>query len=158
MSAVYGLALVMPAWLAALIVGAVAILVGFVMTQSGKKHLEPSHLAPERTMHSLNKDKNTSSRGKSQEHDSSLLPRKNLSVMPFLTSTRQKAPTRWNERSMRDDPTSKTSLMHWKTGFHQDNYLIRRSHSPKKTAVSSLAILARRSKTIRYLCFSLQLA
>jgi uncharacterized membrane-anchored protein YhcB (DUF1043 family) len=57
MAAVYALALVLPAWLAALIVGVVAMVVGFVMVQSGKKQLEPSQLAPERTMQSLNKDK-----------------------------------------------------------------------------------------------------
>jgi fatty acid desaturase len=57
MAAVYGLALYVSLWLAALIVGAVAMIVGFVMVQSGKKQLEPSQLAPERTMHSLHKDK-----------------------------------------------------------------------------------------------------
>jgi len=57
MAAVYGLALVVPAWLAALIVGSVAMVVGFVMVQSGKKQLEPSLLTPERTMNSLHKDK-----------------------------------------------------------------------------------------------------
>jgi xanthine/uracil permease len=57
LAAVYGLALVMPQWLAALIVGVVAMVVGFVMVQSGKKNLEPSQLTPERTLHSLHKDK-----------------------------------------------------------------------------------------------------
>ena len=57
MAAVYGLALFVAPWLAALIVGVVAMIVGFVMVQSGKKQLEPSQLAPERTMHSLHKDK-----------------------------------------------------------------------------------------------------
>ncbi|MGH8420129.1 MAG: phage holin family protein [Pseudomonas sp.] len=57
MAAVYGLALVVSPWLAALIVGAVAMIIGFVMVQSGKKQLKPSQLAPERTLHSLNKDK-----------------------------------------------------------------------------------------------------
>ena len=57
MAAVYGLALYVAPWLAALIVGAVAMIAGFVMVQSGKKQLEPSQLAPERTMHALNKDK-----------------------------------------------------------------------------------------------------
>jgi uncharacterized membrane protein YqjE len=57
MAAVYGLSLFVAPWLAALIVGAVAMIVGFVMVQSGKKQLEPSQLAPERTMQSLQKDK-----------------------------------------------------------------------------------------------------
>lgn len=57
MAAVYGLALVMAPWLAALIVGVVAMVVGFVMVQSGKKQLESSQLTPERTMNSLHKDK-----------------------------------------------------------------------------------------------------
>jgi fatty acid desaturase len=57
MAAVYGLALFVSLWLAALVVGAVAMIVGFVMVQSGKKQLEPSQLAPERTMQSLSKDK-----------------------------------------------------------------------------------------------------
>ena len=57
LSAVYALAMVMAPWLAALIVGVVAMIVGFVMVQSGKKHLEATQLAPERTMNSLSKDK-----------------------------------------------------------------------------------------------------
>ncbi|WP_285425721.1 phage holin family protein [Pseudomonas sp. efr-133-TYG-103a] len=57
MAAVYGLALYVAPWLAALIVGGGAMIAGFVMVQSGKKQLEPSQLAPERTMHALNKDK-----------------------------------------------------------------------------------------------------
>ena len=57
LAVVYALAMIMQPWLAALIVGAVAMIVGFVMVQSGKKQLEPSQLAPERTMHSLHKDK-----------------------------------------------------------------------------------------------------
>jgi xanthosine utilization system XapX-like protein len=57
LAAVYALAMFMAPWLAALIVGVVAMIVGFVMVQSGKKHLEATHLAPERTMNSLHKDK-----------------------------------------------------------------------------------------------------
>ncbi len=57
MAAVYALALIVPPWLAALIVGVAAMVIGFVMVQSGKKQLESSQLAPERTMNSLNKDK-----------------------------------------------------------------------------------------------------
>jgi fatty acid desaturase len=56
MSAVYGLSMVMAPWLAALIVGIVVMIVGFVMLQSGKKQFEPSHFKPERTLGALNKD------------------------------------------------------------------------------------------------------
>lgn len=56
MSAVYGLSMVMAPWLAALIVGVVVMIVGFVMLQSGKKQFEPSHFKPERTLGALNKD------------------------------------------------------------------------------------------------------
>lgn len=51
------LAQVMVAWLAALIVGAVLNVVGFVMLQSGKKKFAPAALKPERTQESLRKDK-----------------------------------------------------------------------------------------------------
>jgi hypothetical protein len=57
MAAVYALAMVMAPWLAALIVGAVAMVVGFMMVQTGKKQFEPSHFTPERTVNSLQKDK-----------------------------------------------------------------------------------------------------
>lgn len=57
LAAVYALATVVAPWLAALIVGAVAVLVGFLMVQAGKKQFEPSQLTPERTLNSLQKDK-----------------------------------------------------------------------------------------------------
>lgn len=57
MSAVYGLALFMAQWLAALIVGAVVVIIGFIMLQSGKKQFELSHFTPDRTLNALNKDK-----------------------------------------------------------------------------------------------------
>jgi uncharacterized membrane protein YqjE len=57
LAAVYALAMFMAPWLGALIVGVIAMIVGFVMVQSGKKHLEATQLAPERTMNSLHKDK-----------------------------------------------------------------------------------------------------
>lgn len=57
LAAVYALAMVMPPWLAALIVGVVAMVVGFIMVQSGKKQFEASSLTPERTVNSLQKDK-----------------------------------------------------------------------------------------------------
>ncbi|MDI3356732.1 phage holin family protein [Pseudomonas sp. UYIF39] len=56
MSAVYGLSTVMAPWLAALIVGAVVMIVGFAMLQSGKKQFEPSNFKPDRTLDALNKD------------------------------------------------------------------------------------------------------
>ncbi len=57
LAAVYALAMTMQPWLAALIVGAVAMVVGFIMVQSGKKRFEVSSLTPERTVNSLQKDK-----------------------------------------------------------------------------------------------------
>ncbi|WP_460125872.1 phage holin family protein [Pseudomonas sp. S2_C03] len=56
MSAVYGLSMFMAPWLAALIVGVVVMVIGFVMLQSGKKQFEPSHFKPDRTLDALNKD------------------------------------------------------------------------------------------------------
>lgn len=57
MSAVYALSLVLAPWLAALIVGGVVTVIGFAMVQAGKKQFEPSHFTPERTVSSLQKDK-----------------------------------------------------------------------------------------------------
>ncbi|MFG6203470.1 phage holin family protein [Pseudomonas retamae] len=56
MSAVYGLSMFMAPWLAALIVGVVVMIIGFVMLQSGKKQFEPSHFKPDRTLDALSKD------------------------------------------------------------------------------------------------------
>lgn len=56
MAAVYALAMYMQPWLAALIVGVITMVVGFVMLQSGKKQFEPSHFTPDRTLNALNKD------------------------------------------------------------------------------------------------------
>lgn len=55
-AAVYGLSLVVQPWLAALIVGAVVVVVGLAMVQAGKKRLEPSAFTPDRTLHALQKD------------------------------------------------------------------------------------------------------
>lgn len=52
-----GLATMMDAWLAALIVGAMVTIVGIVMVSAGKKHVSAASLTPERTMASLRKDK-----------------------------------------------------------------------------------------------------
>jgi len=57
MSAVYGLSNVVELWLAALIVGAVVVVIGIIMVSAGKKKFEASSFKPERTIHSLNKDK-----------------------------------------------------------------------------------------------------
>lgn len=57
MSAVYGLSNVVAPWLAALIVGAVVVVIGLVMVSAGKKKFEASSFKPERTIHSVNKDK-----------------------------------------------------------------------------------------------------
>jgi Putative Actinobacterial Holin-X, holin superfamily III len=56
-AAVLALAHVVPDWLAALIVGGIVAVIGFVMIQAGKKKLEPSALKPERTQDALRKDK-----------------------------------------------------------------------------------------------------
>jgi Putative Actinobacterial Holin-X, holin superfamily III len=56
-AAVLGLALVLPAWLAALIVGAVVGAIGLAMVSAGKRRLEPGALAPTRTQESLRRDK-----------------------------------------------------------------------------------------------------
>ncbi|MBI4522324.1 MAG: phage holin family protein [Deltaproteobacteria bacterium] len=56
-AAVLGLAKVMEAWLAALLVGALVVIIGAVMVLRGKKNLEPSGLKPDRTQEALRKDK-----------------------------------------------------------------------------------------------------
>ena len=57
LAAVYALANVMQPWLAALIVGVIAMAVGLIMIQSGKKRFDATSLTPERTVNSLQKDK-----------------------------------------------------------------------------------------------------
>ena len=57
LSAVFGLSTVMPPWLAALIVGVVVILIGLAMLKIGQRQFSPSQLTPERTLDSLQKDK-----------------------------------------------------------------------------------------------------
>lgn len=64
-AAVYALSEVIVPWAAALIVGAVALLIGYGMVQAGKKKFDSDALRPERTMHSLDKDKNAI-RGRTQ--------------------------------------------------------------------------------------------
>jgi Putative Actinobacterial Holin-X, holin superfamily III len=56
MAGVYGLGTVLPAWLSALIVGAAAVVVGWIMVAAGKKQFDPASLKPDHTIHSLRKD------------------------------------------------------------------------------------------------------
>jgi len=55
-AAVLGLALVLPPWLAALIVGLAVLAIGGVLLFIGKKRLEPGSLVPQRTLRSLRED------------------------------------------------------------------------------------------------------
>jgi uncharacterized membrane protein YqjE len=61
-AAVLGLAVVWPAWLAALAVGAAVTLVGLVLLYRGKKTVDPSSLKPQRTIDSLQQDKDVLTR------------------------------------------------------------------------------------------------
>lgn len=56
-AAVLGLANVMAAWLAALIVGAAVVLLGIVLVYVGKKKIQPQNLKPQRSVDSLRQDK-----------------------------------------------------------------------------------------------------
>lgn len=56
MSAVYGLSDVVDPWLAALIVGATALLVGYLMVRSARGKISANSIMPERTMESAKKD------------------------------------------------------------------------------------------------------
>ncbi len=56
-AAMFGLATVMALWLSALIIGGVTVVIGLIMVQVGKRKLEPTTFAPDRTMESLRKDK-----------------------------------------------------------------------------------------------------
>lgn len=62
MSAVYLLSNVVDPWLAALIVGAVALLIGFMMVAAAKKKMSASSMVPDRTMDSMKKDTETAKR------------------------------------------------------------------------------------------------
>lgn len=59
MSAVYGLSNVVDPWLAALIVGAAALLVGYLMVRSAKEKMSASSIMPDRTLESAKKDIDT---------------------------------------------------------------------------------------------------
>ena len=56
-AAVLGLSHVVADWLAALIVGGIVSIVGFVMINSGKNKFDSSSLKPERTQRALQQDK-----------------------------------------------------------------------------------------------------
>ncbi|MBL3555264.1 MULTISPECIES: phage holin family protein [Marinobacter] len=58
-AAALGLAQVMDAWMAVLLVGAVTTVVGLLMVQGGKKKLEPSSFKPERTIDEIRKNKDS---------------------------------------------------------------------------------------------------
>lgn len=62
MSAVFGLSNIVEPWLAALIVGGVALLIGFIMVQGAKKKMSASSVMPERTVESVKKDADTLTR------------------------------------------------------------------------------------------------
>ncbi|WP_120993348.1 phage holin family protein [Stutzerimonas urumqiensis] len=57
MAGVYALSNVMEPWLAALIVGGVVCIVGALMVSAGKKKFQASSFKPDRTINSINKDK-----------------------------------------------------------------------------------------------------
>lgn len=58
-AAALGLAQVMEAWMAVLVVGVVTTVVGLIMVSGGKKKLEPSSFKPERTIEEIRKDKDS---------------------------------------------------------------------------------------------------
>lgn len=53
---IVGLALYMPLWLSALIVGVVLLIVGLIVIQSGRGSLQDMTVVPERTVESLKED------------------------------------------------------------------------------------------------------
>lgn len=55
-AAIYALALIMPGWLAALIVGGLIAIIGLVMLKSGQKKLQADKLTPHRTQENLSRD------------------------------------------------------------------------------------------------------
>src|SRR5690606_5564697 len=57
LAAVYFLATMMEPYLAALIVGGVVVVIGLIMVSAGKKKFEASSFKPDRTLHSIQKDK-----------------------------------------------------------------------------------------------------
>jgi tetrahydromethanopterin S-methyltransferase subunit C len=55
-AAILALALVLPAWAAALIVGGVALLLGLILLLLGRRHVGAQSLVPRRTLRSLRED------------------------------------------------------------------------------------------------------
>lgn len=55
-AAVYGLSLVMAPWLAALIIGAIAAVIGFLMVSAGMRQFRAENLRPDHTLNSVRKD------------------------------------------------------------------------------------------------------
>ncbi len=58
LAGVYALSEMMEPWLAALIVGVAAMVVGWMMVKAGQKKFEGDSLKPQHTLNSLHKDKN----------------------------------------------------------------------------------------------------
>jgi uncharacterized membrane protein len=56
MAGIVGLALFMPLWLSALILGVVLVVVGAILIQSGRSALQEMTVVPERTVESLKED------------------------------------------------------------------------------------------------------
>ena len=56
-AAVLGLSLYLEPWLSALIVAAVALIIGLIMVVKGKSNLKARNLVPEKTVESLQRDK-----------------------------------------------------------------------------------------------------
>jgi hypothetical protein len=56
-AAVVGLALLVPVWLAALILGGSALAIGLILVLLGQRHLKQAHLVPAHLPQSLRKDK-----------------------------------------------------------------------------------------------------
>ena len=68
LAAVLGLALVMDAWLASLIVGGVVAIIGGIMLASGKRKLDPAAFKPEHTQASMHKDREMIKRNIHESH------------------------------------------------------------------------------------------
>ena len=56
LAAVYALSEVMAPWLAALLVGGIAAVAGYMMVKAGMRHFSAHDLRPERTIESIQKD------------------------------------------------------------------------------------------------------
>ncbi|MGC3874711.1 phage holin family protein [Halomonas sp. GXIMD04776] len=66
-AAVFGLDTVLQTpWLSALIVGVIVVIIGFIMLQGGKKKLKATNLMPQRTISSVQYDKDLAQHHKGQ--------------------------------------------------------------------------------------------